>query len=101
MTIVDRMLGKEEPVKIAWEAFRRTREFDVATSPDRWCRSIASDGVIWAMFYAGFVAATELAAAQHENVNAASDEERQTNAPGAGAMGAVIEYRDLIRKALP
>lgn len=33
----------------------------------------------------------------HESVNPASDEERANNVPGAGAMGAVIEYRDLIR----
>jgi hypothetical protein len=39
----------------------------------------------------------ERCARLHERVNPASDEERLCNAPGAGAMGAVIEYRDLIR----
>lgn len=42
-------------------------------------------------------AAYERAAMLHESVNPASDGERSNNDPGAGAMGAVIEYRDLIR----
>lgn len=42
-------------------------------------------------------AALEEAARLHENINAACDHERQHGAPGAGAMGAVIEYRDAIR----
>ena len=33
----------------------------------------------------------------HQQVNPASDEERLNHVPGAGAMGAVIQYRDLIR----
>lgn len=40
----------------------------------------------------------EHAANMYEQVNPASDMERQRGDPGAGAMGAVIEYRDLIRK---
>ena len=43
-------------------------------------------------------AAIEACAMLHENINPASDEERQKNVPGAGAMGAVIEYRDKIRE---
>lgn len=39
----------------------------------------------------------ERCAMLHETVNPASDEERLNRVPGAGAMGAVIEYRDLIR----
>lgn len=39
----------------------------------------------------------ERAASLHENINPASDEERGRGDPGAGAMGAVIEYRDKIR----
>ena len=42
----------------------------------------------------------EAAGYLHEQINPASDEERQNSDPGAGAMGAVIEYRDKIR-ALP
>ncbi len=41
--------------------------------------------------------AIEEAARLHESINPASDDERQAGAPGAGAMGAVIEYRDKIR----
>ncbi len=33
----------------------------------------------------------------HEQINPASDDERYHRVPGAGAMGAVLEYRDLIR----
>lgn len=40
----------------------------------------------------------ELAAQLHESINPASDDERQSSTPGAGAMGAVIEYRDKIRE---
>lgn len=52
---------------------------------------------LWAAFMAGFNAAIERAGSLHENINPASDEERLNHAPGAGAMGAVIEYRDSIR----
>lgn len=43
------------------------------------------------------VKALDDAAALHESVNPASDDERGHGVPGAGAMGAVIEYRDKIR----
>lgn len=39
----------------------------------------------------------EQAAALFESVNAASDDERIAGDPGAGAMGAVLEYRNAIR----
>jgi len=42
--------------------------------------------------------ALEKAAMLHQDINPASDEERRNGDPGAGAMGAVIEYRDKIRK---
>jgi hypothetical protein len=45
----------------------------------------------------GWNEALERAAMLHESVNPASDEERVHRIPGAGAMGAVIEYRDKIR----
>ena len=41
--------------------------------------------------------ALEEAAALHESISPASDDERLHSAPGAGAMGAIIEYRDAIR----
>ena len=43
-------------------------------------------------------AALEEAAMLHQDINPASDEERHHGDPGAGALGAVIEYRDKIRK---
>lgn len=42
--------------------------------------------------------ALEQAAMLHEQVDCASDAERLAGIPGAGAMGAVIEYRDKIRE---
>ncbi len=60
----------------------------------------AAQGSLWAAFMAGFLAATERAASLHESVDPASSEERLAKVPGAGAMGAVIEYRDLIRANL-
>lgn len=36
----------------------------------------------------------------HESVDCASDMERLRGDPGAGAMGAVIEYRDRLRRLL-
>ena len=56
-------------------------------------------GSLWAAFMAGFNAATERAAHLHEQINPASDDERHHKVPGAGAMGAVIEYRDAIRQS--
>ena len=55
-------------------------------------------GSMWAAFLQGWTLATERAASLHESVNPASDEERGNSVPGAGAMGAVIEYRDAIRR---
>jgi hypothetical protein len=37
------------------------------------------------------------AAALWESINPASDDERIKGDPGAGAMGAIIEYRDQIK----
>ena len=42
---------------------------------------------------------SERCAMLHESVNPASDDERLHRVPGAGAMGAVLEYRDLIRSS--
>ena len=42
--------------------------------------------------------AKEQAASLHESINPASDEERASGVPGCGAMAAVIEYRDAIRR---
>jgi hypothetical protein len=42
-------------------------------------------------------AALDEAAALFEVINPASDDERMKGDPGAGAMGAIIEYRNKIR----
>lgn len=44
------------------------------------------------------LAERERCAMLHEQINPASDKERLNRVPGAGAMGAVIQYRDLIRQ---
>jgi len=44
-----------------------------------------------------FLAGMRYAASLFESINPASDMERQHGDPGAGAMGAVLEFRDLIR----
>ena len=43
------------------------------------------------------LAERERCASLFESVDPASDDERFHNVPGAGAMGAVLEFRDLIR----
>jgi len=80
----------------AWTAYVATDEYANAA---KWAKEGAAytTGSLWAAFEAGFRAATERAGNLHESVNPASDQERQDGSPGAGAMGAVIEYRDLIR----
>ena len=46
---------------------------------------------------AAVAAERERCAALYESVNPASDLERERGDPGAGAMGAILEFRDLIR----
>lgn len=86
---------QDSPLMVAWNAWVISPEFANAkrwaTHPDH------IDGCLWAAFMQGWVMATNRAGDLHESVNAASDQERYDGDPGAGAMGAVIEYRDLIR----
>jgi hypothetical protein len=80
----------------AWKAYAETDDF---ANSKKWAAQPQHvDGSLWAAFLQGWLQATERAAALHESVDPASDAERQNKVPGAGAMGAVIEYRDLIRK---
>jgi hypothetical protein len=92
-------LPDDHPLIVAWNAYQQTEDFDNSHKwmmhPDRQHQL----GSLWAIFMAGWNAATERARSLHESVNPASDDERQSNTPGAGAMGAVIEYRDLISKS--
>lgn len=94
MSETARMLRSDEPIMLDWDKFKQTdfcKQFQAVTG----------SGPLWRVFMEGHIAATERAAATHESVNPASDQERQEGSPGAGAMGAVLEYRELIRKALP
>ena len=85
----------DHPLMKAWKAYEQTEEFantkKWATHPEH------VQGSLWAAFLRGWMVATERAAGLHESVDPASDAERLNKVPGAGAMGAVIEYRDLIR----
>ena len=85
----------DHPMMKAWETYRKTEDFRNSV---KWAADVEHrTGSMWAAFVAGFEAATERAASLHEMVNPASDMERHHGNPGAGAMGAVIEYRDTIR----
>ena len=88
------LVPNDHPLKIAWDAYKKTEDY---RNTVRWAGE-GGVGGLWAAFMAGFDTATERAAMLHESVNPASDDERLNKIPGAGAMGAVIEYRDLIRK---
>jgi hypothetical protein len=109
---------KDHPLMVAWTAYQATEDYE---NSYKWATAAIEHAVLptpkdptanaythesyrqfvqwslWAAFMAGFNAATERAASLHESINPASDAERLNNAPGAGAMGAVIEYRDHIR----
>jgi hypothetical protein len=89
---------QNDPLMIAWAQFQATDDFQNA---QRWAAHPEHlQGSLWAVFMAGFKAATERAADLHEQVDSASDAERLDRLPGAGAMGAVIEYRDKIRQTV-
>lgn len=89
---------KDDPLMVAWSEFQATEDFD---NTRRWAAHPEHlQGSLWACFLAGFKAATERAGYLHEQVDPASDAERLENIPGAGAMGAVIEYRDQIRRTV-
>ena len=98
MTLM-RAIGPNEPVMVAWKEYEASSDF---ANTKKWARHPDPEytqGSLWAAFMAGFCAAIEQAKMLHESVNPASDEERSNHVPGAGAMGAVIQYRDMIRAA--
>jgi hypothetical protein len=93
--MTDRACKETEPVMVAWKKYQETEDF---ARTAEWAIDLRyTEGSLWAAFHAGFCAATERAAGLHESVNPASDEERSNHVPGAGGMGAVLQYRDLIR----
>ncbi len=107
----------DHPLMVAWTSYQETDAFKTALiwatatdyrqagreRPDgenhisNIQREQHAKGSLWGAFVQGFNAATERAASLHESVNPASDDERLHHVPGAGGMGAVIQYRDLIR----
>lgn len=109
----------DHPLMVAWNEYQKTDDFkntkhwatknivittqETAPEANRVNPEEERDrramGSLWAAFMAGFNAATERAASLHESINPASDDERLHKVPGAGAMGAVIEYRDTIRRS--
>ena len=88
---------KDHPLMVAWTKYQETEDF---ANTKKWLAYPEHvQGSMWGLFMAGFNAATERASALAESVDNASDAERIAGSPGAGAMGAVIEYRDKIREA--
>lgn len=93
---VEAKVPEGHPLMIAWNAYKDTDEY---TNTRGWAQNPAYvDGSLWAAFEMGWRLATRCAGDLHEQVNPASDDERINDVPGAGAMGAVTEYRDTIRK---
>jgi hypothetical protein len=87
-----------DPLMRAWNEFKQTEEF---ANAKKWASHPEHlDGSLWALFDAGFRAATVRAVDLHEQVDTASNAERLNNLPGAGAMGAIIEYRDKISRTI-
>jgi hypothetical protein len=83
---------------VAWGEYKQSDQY---RNTKKWAMHPEHvEGSLWAVFEAGFKAATERAANLHEQVDSASDAERLDHLPGAGAMGAVIEYRDKIRQTI-
>jgi len=89
-------VAKDHPLMKAWEIYKRDEEY---VNTVRWARSADhTEGSLWAAFMAGWTAATERAGMLHESIDSACDHERTKGHPGAGAMAAVIAYRDAIRE---
>ena len=96
MSEVQAEMPVSHPLRAAWEQYRQSDKYK---NTRKWAAHPEHlDGSLWGVWLAAYTAATERAAMLHESVNPASDRERLDNVPGAGAMGAVVEYRDLIRR---
>ena len=86
-------VSSDHPLMKAWIAYQATDEYN---NTAKWA-STHTSGSLWAAFMKGWNLATARAVDMHSNINPANDTERLNGDPGAGAMGAVIEYRDAIR----
>lgn len=86
------------PLRAAWEQYKQSDKYK---NTRKWAAHPEHlEGSLWGVWLAAYTAATERAAMLHESVDPASNEERLNKVPGAGAMAAVVEYRDLIRRTL-
>lgn len=93
---IEAEMSKAHPLRAAWEQYIKTSAYE---NTRKWAAHPEHlEGSLWGVWVAAYMAATDRAAMLHESVNPASDRERLDNVPGAGAMGAVVEYRDLIRR---
>ena len=96
MSDVQSPIPANHPMMLAWGKYKASAEF---ANTRRWALDEAHvTGSLWASFIAGYQTGVEAAASLHESIAPASDAERGRGAPGAGAMGSVIEYRDAIRR---
>jgi hypothetical protein len=83
-------------MKQSWDTYTQTEDY---ANTLKWARTEHAEGSLWAAYTKGYQDATKRAGNLHEQIDNTSDAERLEGAPGAGAMGAVISYRDEIRKA--
>jgi hypothetical protein len=99
MSEVQRAVPIDHAIMRAWNEYRDSAEFrnsfKHAAGPEY------RTGSLWAAFLVGWNTAVERAASLHEMIDPASDDERTHKVPGAGATGAVINYRDEIRGLKP
>lgn len=80
------------PLRAAWEQYKQTEDYK---NTSKWAKQPEHlEGSLWGVWLAAYSAATERAASLHESVRVNCDHEPDA---GAGAMGAVIQYRDMIR----
>ncbi len=85
---------ESDPLMIAWKSY----ELGPAYADTKFrAQSPGQDvDIIFVAFQAGWRIATSRAAGLYEQINPASDDERLNHVLGAGAMGAVMDYRDAI-----
>lgn len=92
------LVPKDDPMLVGWEAFKSSEHY---RNIKMWALLPQYlEGQLWAAYCKGFADATARAGNLHEQIDPASNAERVDGLPGAGAMGAVIEYRDKIRETV-
>ena len=85
-------MPKTHPLRAAWEQYKQSDDYK---NTSKWAKQPEHlEGSLWGVWLAAYSAATERAAMLHESVRVNCAHEPGA---GAGAMGAVVQYRDLIR----